>query len=480
MNIVIVGAGPGGLAAAWNLIQDGHRVIVLEKEDYIGGAASTFEKDGFRYDLGPHNLHPNRQSIIQFLCNSLGNRFVTLVDPRIEVFFRGRRFKYPLTSQIFSSLPIITSFLCGISFMRQRLLLFLGMAIREDGSYKTWVTNRFGKRFYDIFFGPYTEKTWGFPASDLSDIVAIKRIPVNQLSDLIKSLIFKTNPHNPKHSQTHANMVNIYPKSGVGEVSDYFVADIQKFGGEIHIGCCVDGITLEGKWVTGIQYSQNGQCKHIDFRQEGGVEDWTIISTAAVNELMLMAKGDVPEDVVQAARGLDFSSMVFLYLNINMPDVFGNHLYYFSEDEFPFNRIYDVGLFSRDMVPPGKNALCLEFTCTYNDEIWNAPLDQIFEMAIKPLEKHALLKRTDVESYHFRHLTHAYPRFRKEYQKKLRIIFNYLETVINLETFGRQGLFSYSNVDDVIWMAFQITEHLRYRDRFPLPIEEILPEYVDF
>jgi len=480
MNIIIIGAGPGGLAAAWNLIQDGHRVIVLEKEDYTGGAASTFEKDGFRYDLGPHNLHPNRKSIIQFFHKILGNRLVPLVNPRLEVFFRGRRYKYPLTSQIFSALPIFTSFLCGISFFWQRILLFLGLATREDGSYKTWVTNRFGKRFYDIFFGPYTEKTWGFPASELSDIVAIKRIPVKQLSDLIRSLIFKTNPHDPKHSQTHKDMVNVYPKSGVGEVSDFFVREIKKHGGEILTGCTVDGITLEGKWATGIHYSQNGERKYIDFRQGAGVKDWTIISTAAVNELILMAQGDVPEDVVQAARGLDFASMVFLYLNINKPDVFGNHLYYFSDDEFPFNRIYDVGLFSRDMVPPGKNALCLEFTCTFNDKIWNAPLDQIFEMAITPLEKNNLLKRTDVEGFHFRHLSHAYPRFRTGYQKKLRLIFNYLETVINLETFGRQGLFSYSNVDDVIWMAFQITEHVQYRDRFPLALEEIIPEYMDF
>ena len=101
-------------------------------------------------------------------------------------------------------------------------------------------------------------------------------------------------------------------------------------------------------------------------------------------------------------------------------------------------------------------------------------------MAIAPLEKHGLLKRSEIIGYHTHRLKNAYPRFRKDYQVKLRTIIDYVEQVVNLETFGRQGLFSYSNVDDVVWMAFQITEHLRYRDRFPLPMEEIIPEYIDF
>jgi protoporphyrinogen oxidase len=479
MKIVVIGAGPGGLAAAWNLVKDGHQVIVLERENNIGGAAATFERDGFRYDLGPHNLHPNRKSIIRFFDRTLGSRLHELKDPKIQVFFRGRRFKYPLTAQLFSVLPIFTTLLCVVSFLWQRILHFAGYT-KDDGSYKTWVTNRFGRKFYDIFFGPYTEKTWGFPASQLSDIVAIKRIPVKQLSDLIKSLLFKTNPHDPKHSQTHSKMVNVYPKTGVGEVSEFFASELTAHGGEIIKGCLVDRIDVAGNYVTGVSYTQQGQPRYIDFKTDGGPEQWTVISTAAINDLILMMNGDVPEPVVSSAKGLDYSSMVFLYLKVNKPDIFGNHLLYFSDKEFPFNRVYDIGLFSRDMVPEGKNAICLEFSCTLGDATWNASPETIYEMAIAPLEKHDLLKRSEILGYHTHRLKNAYPRFRKDYQVKLRTIIDYVEQVVNLETFGRQGLFSYSNVDDVVWMAFQITEHLRYRDRFPLPMEEIIPEYIDF
>jgi protoporphyrinogen oxidase len=479
-NIIVIGAGPGGLAAAWNLVQDGHRVLLLEKEPHTGGAAATFKKDGFSYDLGPHLLHPHKESVIQFFYTNLKKHLQALGVISVEVFFRGQRYRYPLDSQVFKILPIFTSLICGVSFLWQRLRLFLGISQREDGSYKTWVVNRFGKQFYDVFFGPYTEKTWGIPALQLSDTIAKKRIQVRGLSDLIKSLLFKTSPHDPNHPESHQKMVRLYPKNGIAEVSNFFIEGIRKFGGEIKTDCNVNEITFENRWVTRLAYTQNGERKQIDFRQEGGVEQWEVFSSAPINDLIIMADGDIPDTVKEAAGGLDFSAEVFLYLNLNTPDAFNIHLLYFSENEFPFNRIYNIGLFSRNMVPEGKNALCVEYTCSYNDEIWNATANQMFEMTMGPLEKHGLLHRTDVESYHIYHLKHAYPRFRVGYQEKLRTIFDYLETVNNLQSFGRQGLFSYANVDDVIWMAFQFTKHLPYKNRFSLPYSELLPDYIDW
>jgi phytoene desaturase len=53
MNIVVIGAGLGGLAAAIRLQIQGHRVTVLEKRDKPGGRAYVYEQDGFRFDGGP-------------------------------------------------------------------------------------------------------------------------------------------------------------------------------------------------------------------------------------------------------------------------------------------------------------------------------------------------------------------------------------------------------------------------------------------
>jgi protoporphyrinogen oxidase len=477
-NILVIGAGPGGLAAAWNLVHEGHSVIVLEKETYYGGASTTFEKDGSRYDLGPHNLHPHRDSIIDFLERNF-HESLMYISLTGDVFFRNKRFQYPLEGkQVFTSLSLFTSIKCGLSLLWIRLLLFLNIRTHDDGTYKTWVVDRFGKQFYDIFFGPYTEKVWGIPASELSDVVAKKRIAVKGLTDLIRQVIFKQKESD--HPEHPKNVKKYYIRHGVGEISNFFASEICQHGGTILTGCTVDKVVLNGKRVCQVQYTQDNEHKTLDLETGQNLERWEVLSTIPVNDFILMLDGDVSPEVVESAHGLDFTSEVFLYLNLNRADVLKTSLLFFSENEFRCNRVYDVGAFSREMVPPGKTALCVEFTCSYGDDIWNAADEKIFELCLVPMEKNNLLSRADVESYHTRRLKHAYPRFRVGYQEKLRTIFNYLETLENFETFGRQGLFSYANIDDVIWMAFQVTKHIPYKDRLSLPIKELLPEYVDW
>jgi len=478
MNIVILGAGPAGLCAAWNLVQDGHRVIVFEKEAVSGGLAQTFEKDGFRYDLGPHIFHPKRPSIAEFVIKNLGDR---LLERRImlEIYFRGHRINYPLTGvDVLRSLSPWTMMTCGFSFLWRRLGIFFNPSLKDDGTYETWVVNRFGRRFYDIFFGPYTAKTWGFPPSQLSDIVAKKRIAIRSVSELISTALFKRkdsyHPENPRVTR------QFYPRSGAGEISDFFVKGIQERGGEIWNSCEVKKVVLDKNQITEICYAKNGQAMTLDFQVEDPKEKWFVLSTLPINELILMMDGQAPPDVQEAARALDFSSMILLYLNLDRPKAFDVGLLYFSEPEFPFNRIYDSRIFSPEMMPEGKNALCVEFTCTYGDETWQLDKETLFENCMRPLEKHNLLKREWVESYHIRQLTHAYPRFRVGYQKRLRNIFDYLKGLDNIVSFGREGLFSYANVDEVMWMAFEIAKELPYRDRISLPMEEILPDYIDF
>jgi protoporphyrinogen oxidase len=476
-SVAVLGAGPGGLCAAWNLVQDGYRVIVFEKEPVCGGLAATFERDGYRYDLGPHNIHARRPSIHLFLKRILGQ---DVREDKVlpQIYFRKRRIDYPLFGiQVLRSLPWLTMAACGLSFLWCRTRLQFSPALKDDVTYETWVVNRFGRRFYDIFFGPYTRKTWGIPPKDLSDIVAKKRFAVRGLSELINSVLFKrefSHPENPRL------VTNLYPRRGVGEISDFFAAGIREGGGTILTSCTVGKMVLDGNRVAKICYSEDGKSQVLDFQVEGGAENWQVISTIPINQMVLMLDGNVPPPVREAAGGLDFASMILLYLNLNQPDAFGVELLYFSEEEFPFNRIYDVGRFSRAMVPEGKNAICIEMTCSYGDEVWNMDEKALFEKCMLPLEKHGLLGRDKVEAYHIRRLSHTYPRFRVGYQQKLRTIFNYLADAPNLITLGRQGLFSYANVDDVIWMAFEAVKELPYRDRITLPIEELLPDYIDF
>lgn len=477
LKIIVLGAGPGGLCAAWNLVQDGHRVTVLEKEPVCGGQSITFKKEGYRYDLGPHNIHPQRKSIINFLKGNLGEDFVKH-NFYAQIYFRGKRINYPFVGvDVLKSLSFFTAAKCGLSFALSHALSFFIPKFKDDGSYKTWIVNRFGRAFYNIYFGPYSRKVWGVPAEQISDIVAKKRVAVSGIIELIHSIIFKQQFYHPENPSM---IENFYPQEGVGAIADFFVKGIRDGGGEIIVGAKVNKIVSRSGVIKEVNYVKDGKVVSLSFDSDKAGRG-KVISTIPINEMVLMLEDTQKSEAVKnAAEGLDFTSEVFLYMNINKPHIFGAPLLYFSEAHFPFNRVYDVGIFSRRMVPQGKNALCLEITCNYDDQVWNMDDGAIFEKCIVPLEKHNLLKRSDVESFHTRRLAQAYPRFRVGYEKKLNTIFNYLHGISNLTSLGRQGLFSYANVDDVIWMGFEVAKHVGYEERLSLPIRELLPQYIAF
>ena len=476
-EIVVLGGGPAGLSVAWSLVEHGKSVIILEKEPVCGGQSITFQRGNYRYDLGPHNIHSHRKSIIGFLQNAIGNNFGKH-DFFSEIYFQRKRIRYPLDGiDILRSISVLTALGCGFSFILSRMMSFFIPAFRDDGSYKRWIINRFGKRFYDIFFGPYSEKVWGIPGEEISQIVAEKRVTTKGVIELLHSMIFKKEKYHPENPRV---VECYYPKSGVGEISDFFVNEIGEQGGSIVTNASVEKIMLDGsKHVSEIIYSEKGVEKKIRLMKSKNGVNGQVLSSIPLNELILMLQGDVPKPVVESARRLDFTAEIFLYLDVNRKDVFELPLLYFSEREFPFNRIYDVGVFSRDMVPVGRNALCLEVSCSEGDQWWEMDDKALFRKCIEPLERHGLLNRSDVDDYFTRHLKHAYPRFRIGYETNVIEIIDYVQNDLsNVMTFGRQGLFSYANIDDVIWMGFQAAMHIMFKRQVNLSLEELLPEYV--
>lgn len=477
LKVIILGAGPSGLCAAWNLVQDGYQVTILEKEPFCGGQSTTFQRGDYKYDLGPHNIHSQRKSIINFLKKSLGDNFVQH-DFTAQIYFRGQRIDYPFVGiDVLRSINPLTAAHCALSFLGTRFVSFFKPKFRDDKSYETWIVNRFGRKFYNIFFAPYSKKVWRIPPNEISDIVAKKRIAVLGVIELIHSILFKRQRYHPENPKT---IDNFYPRGGVGAISDFFIEGIIGGGGKIVTESPVEKIVVDQCSVKQIYYSNNDETKCIDFEKEGGISGWKILSTIPVNEMIMMLEGDVPEVVTTAAKGLDFTSEVFLYLNTKQRDVFRVPLFYFSELEFPFNRIYDVGIFSREMVPKGKNMICLEISSSHNDELWTMDDKTLFEECIVPLEKHNLLNRADVEDWHTKRLANAYPRFRVGYERKLKTIFDYISNMRNLMSFGRQGMFTYANVDDAIWMGFEVAKNINYRDRLGLSIKEWFPSYISF
>ena len=205
-----------------------------------------------------------------------------------------------------------------------------------------------------------------------------------------------------------------------------------------------------------------------------------IISTIPLNELILMIDSDENIDACrEAAKSIDFTSEVLLYMVIQRNYVFNVPLLYFSETEFPFNRVCDMGLFSPQMVKKGTSLICFELSCNFNDQIWLSCAKELFELCIQPLEKRGLLSRNLVSDYFSHTIEHAYPRFRVGYKAHLRELLRYAESIRNLIVCGRQGLFSYANVDDAIWMGFEVAKNIENHEKFNLSYRDLMPHYIN-
>lgn len=208
-RFVILGGGPCGLAAAWQLAKAGHRPLVIEREPLVGGLCATHERDGFRFDLGGHRFVSSDAALSRTLERLLGDDLLTQTR-RSVVLHEGRVFRYPLeATDLVRNLGWSENARALLGYARSRASAIVRP--REDRSFEDWVTARFGKPLYDSFFGPYTHKLWGIAPNRISADWAAERISLLNLSDAALRLAGLRN----EPIRTYARAFR-YPRLGMG------------------------------------------------------------------------------------------------------------------------------------------------------------------------------------------------------------------------------------------------------------------------
>src|SRR5919201_2392910 len=184
--IVIIGAGPAGLTAAYQLVAQGRSVRVVEQDDHVGGIARTVEYKGFRFDIGGHRFFTKVAAVNELWRSMLGKDF--LRRPRLSrIYYDGRFFDYPLK-------PMNALFGLGLWNALLVLLSYVWVhirPIRPEVSVEDWVSNRFGRRLYRTFFKTYTEKVWGVSCSELKAEWAAQRIKDLSLRTAVLSMLVR-------------------------------------------------------------------------------------------------------------------------------------------------------------------------------------------------------------------------------------------------------------------------------------------------
>jgi protoporphyrinogen oxidase len=453
MHVTILGGGACGMMAAWELCRRGVRVTLLEREERPGGLCGTVEDGGFHFDYGGHRVISQNRELVQRLEALMGSEFLRRVRSSV-ILYRGQQFSYPLRAEeVLRQIPPAEAAAAWFSYTTEALRRRVHPA--PDHSFEDWVVHRFGRVLYDIFFGPYTEKLWGLPPSQISSDWASQRISLLHLTDVALRMAGLRRGG----ARTHARRY-LYPRRGIGQLFGRMAEEICALGGEIRYGVEVCGLDMEDlqagrarvRAVRFIQAGQGGREEVIDTDQ--------VISTLALPRAVQMVasarslQGPGAADAQRAAGRLRFRGVRFLNVKLDRPRFSPHTWLYVSEPRYLATRIQEPSHRSPFAAPPGKTSIMLEVPCQVGGAVWTLPTDALYERCMVDLEALGFpgVER-DTLGYFSTYVAEGYPVYHHGYDEDRRVALGFLGRVENLTSCGRQGSFRYVFMDTAMEMG---------------------------
>lgn len=429
-QVVVVGAGPAGLTAAYEATRLGIPAVVLEKSGDVGGLARTAVYKGFHFDMGGHRFFTKSAPVQKMWRDILGGDL--LRRPRLSrIYYRGRFFQYPLRAwNALAGLGIWQSVAIAASYLRWQVLPYP----RED-TFEQWVTNRFGRRLFRTFFQAYTEKVWGVPCSELKAEWAAQRIKDLSLKTAVMNMFLR-------RQTTIKTLIEEfdYPRLGPGMMWQAVRDAIVGAGGSVELNRDVLAIEHDGQRVSRVVVSSNGGRE--------AVAGTDFVSSMPITELVARLDPPPPPDVLEAARALTYRDFVTVCLIVNRAGLFPDNWIYVHDPLVKVGRIQNYGNWSDAMVPdPGKTGLGLEYFCTEGDALWLASDEELVALGTREIAAIGLARADEVQEGYVVRVPKAYPIYDSAYREHLDVLRGYLARFDNLQTIGRNGLHRYDNQD---------------------------------
>jgi protoporphyrinogen oxidase len=428
--VVVIGAGPAGLTASYELAKHDIYSVVLEADDVIGGIARTSEYKGYLFDIGGHRFFTKIAVVDAIWRAVLGEDFIS--RPRLSrIFFNSRYFRYPLEPwDTLARLGPFEAIACLLSWGKAVLRPKL-----PENDFKTWVTNRFGRRLFEKFFESYTEKVWGMRCDQISADWAAERIRGMSLRSVALHAFI---PQRWRRSeQTTKSFIERfdYPRQGPGMMWGRMRELIEERHGRVVLKAPVTRIGWTEGRVTEIE--AGGKLYRGDH----------FLSSMPIREF-IMALDPAPPELRDVASCFQYRDFLTVALVIRERNVFPDNWIYIHEPAVKVGRIQNYKNWSLEMVPdPETTCLGLEYFCFEGDALWTLPDEALVQLGKREVSALGLVRPEDIVDGTVVRMPKAYPVYNDRYRKGLDAIKDFLRRVPNMQLIGRNGMHQYNNQD---------------------------------
>ena len=435
---VIIGAGPAGLTAAYELGRAGSGSIVLEADNTVGGIARTAAYKGYLFDIGGHRFYTRVPLVESLWTEVLGDDMLT--RPRSSrIYYRSRFFQYPLEAlDALRGLGPVEAARCAASYLRARL-----HPRHPEPDFETWVSNRFGSRLFNIFFKTYTEKVWGIPCNEIRAEWAAQRIKDLSLRTLIQEALGSRRSRRERSadpSQAIRTLIHEfkYPRRGPGMMWERMRDRVEAMGSPVLLNHAVEKIHWRpGAGITSVEAA--GRRFEVE----------NLVSSMPIRDLFAALDPAPPAALLNSVAGLNYRDFLTVALILRDRDIFQDNWIYVHEPSVKVGRIQNYKSWSPEMVPDQANTCVgLEYFCFEGDGLWSSPDAELVKRASSELCQLGLARRQDILDGTVVRMKKAYPVYDEAYQPALADARAFITANLpNLQLVGRNGMHRYNNQD---------------------------------